>query len=236
MVVKNADVLVEYQIKKRLPLYSAQKEKLSKDVKAFLNDQKALTKKSLPIISQIELDPQKVDVQYDTLQGLYKDLALHFSKLMGRYMALLDSKQQKEFKLNLDGENRQLRRFDSNDLIEKTEEQVEFLFGAITDEQIKLIKDHGPYLAARHKVRLSRRKMLHENFSKIYKMDLSKESRETYFDEAFNEYQNNYPENPKNKELIKKLLTTLNMEQKEVFKKKVKELKEIINYYLEIHY
>lgn len=236
LVAKNADLLVELQIEKRLPLYSSQKDQLAKDVKEFLNKQKPLTKKSLPIISKIELDPEKVDEQYDTLNGLYQELALQFSRLMGKYMAMLDSKQQKEFKENLVGENRSLKRMDTDDQIEKAQERIESLFGTITEKQVKLIKDQKSYFEARHKIRLSRREALHEEFANIYKMDLSNESRAKSFYEAFAKYQREYPESPKNKELIKKILYTLNSDQKAVFTNKIKELKEIINYYLETSY
>lgn len=236
LVAKNADLLVELQIEKRLPLYSSQKDQLTKDVKGFLNNQKPLTKKSLPIISKIELDPEKVDEQYDTLNGLYQELALQFSKLMAKYMAILDSKQQKEFKENLEGENRVLKRMNSDDQVEKTQERIESLFGTITDKQMELIKKQRSYFEGTHKLRVSRRELLHEEFFKIYKMDLSDESRAASFYEAFANYQKNYPENPKNKELIKNILLTLNADQKAVFKNKIKELKEIINYYLETSY
>jgi hypothetical protein len=236
LVAKNADLLIELQIEKRLPLYSSQKDRLAKDVKEFLNNQKPLTKKSLPLISKIELNPEKVDEQYDTLNGLYQKLALQFSKLMGKYMAMLDSKQQKEFKENLEVENRALKRMDSDDQLEKTQDRIESLLGTITDKQIKLIKEQKSYFEARHKVRLSRRESLHEEFAKIYKMDLSDESRAVSFYDAFAKYQSSYPENPKNKELIKKLLFTLNADQKAVFTNKIKELKEILNYYLETSY
>ena len=236
LVTKNADILIELQIKKRIPLYSYQKDQLAKDVKEFLNNQKPLIKKSLPIISKIELNPEKVDEQYYSLNSLYQELALQFSKLMGKYMAILDSKQQKEFKENLESENRTLKRMNPDAQIEKILERMKSLFGTITGKQIELIKEQKSYFAGRHKLRVSRRELLHKEFFKIYKLDLSNESRASFFYEAFAKYQNNYPENPKNIELIKKILLTLNTDQKAGFKNKIKELKEIINYYLETSY
>lgn len=236
IIAKNVDLIVELQIEKRLPLYAAQKDQLSKDVKTFLNNHKGLTKKSLPIISEIELNPERVDLQYDTLNSLYKELALQFSKLIAKYMAILDTKQQKEFKETLEGENRSLKRINSDDQVEKARERMESLLGTITDEQIKLIKDQRSYLDARHKLRISRKEALNEKFSKIYKMDSSILAREHSFYEAFENYQATYPENTKNKEIIKKILLTLNEDQKAVLKNKIKELKEILMYYLENNY
>jgi hypothetical protein len=83
---------------------------------------------------------------------------------------------------------------------------------------------------------LARRKELHKKFLKIYKLDLSEKSRADYFYEAFAEYQRSYPEGGKNIEILKKVIPTLSVSQKEVFEDKTNDIKDILNYYLETHY
>ena len=105
LVVQNADTLLQIQIKKHLPLYSTQNKRLEKDIHQFLNQQKSYVKEAVPIFANLDLNSKKVNEQYDALNEVYFKLALNFSKLMGSYMAMLDKKQQSEFKENLKEEN-----------------------------------------------------------------------------------------------------------------------------------
>lgn len=236
MAAENVDIILENQIEKRLPLYSAQKDLLSKDVNQFLNDQKGFAKEALPAISKIELDVKKVDEQYDYLNSLYKKLAQNFSKLMSKYMSKLDEFQQKGFKEKLEVENRLLTRTSPVDRMEKIEDQFETLFGTISDAQKKILEDHTKHFNERHKIRLSMREKLHNQFINVYAMDLSQDAKAKYFQEAFSEFQNTYPHSDKNKEIIKQLIPTLSKDQKEIFENKVNDLKDILNYYLEANF
>jgi hypothetical protein len=236
MAASSADIVLEHQIQKRLHLYSAQKDLLSKDVKTFLNDQKAFAKEAIPIITSLELDVKKVDEHYDYLQKLYRKLALNFSKLMSKHMALLDSKQQKDFAEVLRSENNTMARSKSNDRMETIEERFETLFGVISDKQKKILEAKRAYFEERHKVRLSRREKLQQRFSEIFLADVSPESRANLFYEAFAEYQTTYPENAMNLDIIKSIIPTLSPGQKEVFEDKTNDLKDILNYYLETDY
>jgi FtsZ-binding cell division protein ZapB len=155
---------------------------------------------------------------------------------MGSYMAMLDKKQQSEFKENLKEENQTLKNQSSEERQEKIQERFKSLFGKISHEQVEILNAQKDYFEQRHKVRLNRRKKLHAKFWEIYKMDVSESSKAHEFYEAFEEYQVNYPENEKNKEILKKTASSLSDEQKEVFKRKMNELKEILSYYLETVY
>ena len=236
MTAQHADVLLEHQIEKRLPLYSAQKEQLSKDVNKFLNAQKSFVKEAIPIITSIELDPKKVDDQYKKINALYNKLVTNFSAIISKYMTPLDEKQQKDFQKILEAENQALKSSKSNDRMEKLNERFEIMFGSISSKQRKLLKEHGPYLEERHKVRMDRREQLQDRFKDIFKMDLSKDAKQNYFNKAFTDYQENYPETSKNIEIIKDIIPTLSIEQKEVFEDKINDLKDILNYYLESTY
>ncbi|MBA2404023.1 MAG: hypothetical protein H0V66_04560 [Bdellovibrionales bacterium] len=236
MAAQNADVLLENQIEKKLPLYSDQKKQLKSDVDKFLNDQKPLSKEAIKLITSIELDAYKIDQQYDALNAIYSKLALNFTKVMSKYMSMLDEKQQKEFNEKLDEENKTLAKSKTEDRIEKLEDRFETLFGSISDKQKELLAKQKSHISERHKIRVERREKLHEKFKEIFEMDLSREAKIDYFVEAFSNYQKNYPEAPKNKEIIKSIIPTLSAEQKEFFEEKTNDLKEIINYYLETDY
>lgn len=236
LTAQHADILLEHQIEKRLPLYLSQKKQLKKDVDSFLNEQKPFAREAIPIITSIELDVSKVDEQYGTLQALYKKLALNFSRLMSKYMAPLDMKQQKEFAKNLIKENEDIKSSKSDERMEKIQDRFETFFGTITDKQIEIFKTYNKYFEDRHLLRLSRRQALHNRFIEIYNMDIPEQSRKNYFYEAFADYQGNYPNGPKNIEIIKNIIPTLSRDQKEYFEDKTNDIKEILNYYLEIHY
>lgn len=236
MAAVNADVLIQHQIEKRIPLYAAQKEALATDIDRFLVAQKPFAKEVVPVITSIELDVKKVDEKYNQLNSLYKKLALNFSKLMSKYMAPLDEKQQKEFTKILKEENAKIARQKLEDQLENIEERFERLFGTISDKQKLIFSSEKEYLAERQSVRLSRREKLHDKFHDIFKMDLSQDARAEYFYQAFTDYINNYPEAAKNKEIIKAIIPTLSQDQKETFETKTNDLKEIIGYYLEADY
>lgn len=236
LAVSNADTLIEHQIEKRLPLYDAQETALSKDVDKFLNEQKSFAREVIPLVTDIELNVSLVDTQYDKLKSLYNQLALNFAKLMSKYMALLDEKQQKEFSRKLKEENHKLARMDTEELIEKHHDRMELLFGSISDEQKKIIKSYKDTFWERHKIRSERRNSLHQRFDEISKIELSQEGKEKALYEAFEQYQFSYPDNEKNKEIIKKLVPTLSLTQKEVFEERTKDMQEIIRYYLEANY
>jgi hypothetical protein len=236
MAAQNADLMIEHQIEKRIPLYSAQKSALSKDVNVFLTEQKVITQEALPALKSIELDVKKIDQQYDKLDLAYRKLAFNFGKLMSKYMGPLDEKQQKDFHENLRMENATIARVSSEDRMEKLFDRIETLLGTISDKQKEILISHKPYLDERQANRLKRREALHAKFKEIYQMDLSAEAKTNYFVDAFSQYQSSYPETAMNKEIIKQFLPTLSATQKEVFNKRVKDLQEILGYYLATDY
>jgi hypothetical protein len=239
IVVTHADMLLQNQIEKRLPLYSAQKKDLSKDIDKFLNEQKAFAREVIPVITELELNVDKVDEQYDKVEEMYQRLSLKFGKLMSRHMASLDEKQAKDFLRTLKEENHKLSKNRHKDRMKAVEDRFKMFFGSIKEEQRKIFDDHKKLLQERHNTRVERRKQLHQRFAEIYQMDESKEpkeSREFYFNQAFADYQKNYPESPKNKEIIKQIIPTLTLKQKETFESKTKEVNEVLNYYLDTNY
>jgi hypothetical protein len=237
LVINNADTLLQHQITKRLPLYTDQRSELSKDISKFLNDHKSVAQKVLPFIDAVDLkEPQKVGEHYQELSKFYDKVSLNFSELLSKHMSGLDSKQQKDFFKTLDQENRDLKRKDDSDRTEKIQERFETFFGSINENQRQTLTDLKNYFEERNKQRIKRREELHGEFREIFARDASAETRQDLFMEAFKEYQTKSVDHKKNVEVIKTLLPSVSSQQREFFKKKTEEVKEILKYFLDASY
>lgn len=237
LLVENADTLLTHQVTKRLPLYSKQKEKLNKDIDQFLNKAKPVAQEVLPIIDEIDLEsPDKIESQYNKLESFYIGLTEDFTALLSRYMALLDKKQRKEFFETLDDENRELLKTEKEKRLDKIEDRFELFFGSMKNAQKQLLRDYSDYFQARAKERLERRVKLHQKLRTIYDQDLSEEARIRAIKEAFAEYQKNALQGNKNLEMLKKLLPTITTSQREHFRNRVKEVKEMLQYFMMTEY
>lgn len=237
LVVNNADTLLQHQITKRLPLYTDQKSELSDDISKFLNKHKPIAQEALPVIDAIELkEPEKVEEHYQELAQFYDKVSLNFSELLSKHMSELDPKQQKEFFETLDQENRDLKRKDSSDRMEKVQDRFETFFGSITEEQRQALTELKSYFEERNQERIKRREELHKKFKEIYAQDISQETRKDLFIEAFKEYQAKSVNHKKNIQMIKELLPSISKKQREFFKKRTEEVKEILKYFLDASY
>ena len=237
LLVENADTLLGHQITKRLPLYSKQKENLNKDIDQFLNKSKPVAQEVLPIIDEIDLQsPEKMEGQYNKLESFYIGLTENFTALLSRYMALLDKKQQKEFFETLDDENRELLKMEKEKRLDKIEDRFELFFGSMKNPQKQLLREYSDYFHTRAKERLERRVKLHQELRTIYDQDLSLEARARAIAEAFAIYQKDALQGNKNLEMLKKLLPTISDSQREHFRNRVKEVKEMLTYFINIEY
>lgn len=236
--VDNADTLISHQINKRVPLYSKQKEKLSKDIDKFLNDSKPLAQEILPIVDEIDLKNEaKIENHYKKLEAYFMEISKKFSAMMSGYLAQLDKKQQKEFFDTLDEENRQLLEREKEDRIDSIEERFEMFFGSIKGEQKQLLIEYSDYFHNRAKQKLDRRVKLHNEFRQIFSQeDLSLNGREKMIQDAFVEYQKESLTGNKNLEMLKKLLPTISKGQREHFRGQTSEVKELIEYFLSVDY
>ena len=227
MAVQNADTLISYQVNKRLHLYSAQKDELSKDIDKFLNETKPKAQDILPIIDDLNLkDPSKLDGNYAKVESFYKNLAKNFSSIISKYLAKLDNKQQKNLFETLDDENREMLTKEKEDRIDGVEDRFETFLGSINSPQKQLVREYADYFHARAKARLDRRVNLHEKLKGIYAQDVSESSRITQIQEAIIEYQESAITGNKNLEILKKIIPTLTEEQREHFRKEAEEVKE----------
>lgn len=237
LAVENADTLIGHQVTKRLPLYSTQKDQLSKDIDLFLNKEKPLAMDILPVIDQIDLkSPEKFADQYNKLEVFFKRVSKDFTAFMSKYMAKLDSKQQKDLFETLDDENREILKKEKEARLDGLEDRFKMFMGSINGKQKQILRDYSDYFQNRAKERLGRRVKLHERFRTIYSGDSSETSRTVAFQEAFNDYQDKSLEGNKNLEILKKLLPTVTVEQREHFRKEAEEIKDLLRYYNSIDY
>lgn len=237
LAVDNADSLITYQVTKRVPLYSGQKEKLEKDIDAFLVKAKPVANDILPVIDEIDLNTaDKLPAQYNKFESFYSKLALDFAGLMAKHLSTLDKKQQKDFFANLDDENRTLLKKEKEDRIDDVEERFKSFLGSINGPQKQLIREYEDYFHSRAKQRLDRRIALHKEFREIFKTDVSSESKEKSLHEAFAGYQKDALAGNKNLEILKKVIPTLSQEQKEHFRKEAQEVKDVLKYFLTVDY
>lgn len=237
IAVSNADTLLGHQITKRLPLYSTQKEELGKDIDQFLNQSKPVAQEILPVVDDMKIEsPEKMEDHYKKLEGFYRKIAKDFSGLMSKYMAKLDHKQQKDFFETVDEENREIIKKDKEERLEEIEERMKTFLGEISSSQKQIITNYGDYFMAQTNKRVERRKELHQRFKYIYAQDVSPETRKDLFKEAFIDYQEQGLSSNKNLEILKKLIPTVTQRQREHFRRKTQEIKEIISYFLQVNY
>ncbi|MFP5384670.1 MAG: hypothetical protein ACLGHN_01230 [Bacteriovoracia bacterium] len=233
LLVENADTLLTHQVTKRLPLYSKQKDNLNKDVDQFLNKAKPVAQEVLPVIDEIDLNsPDKVEKQYNKLEEYYIGLTQDFTAMLSKYMALLDKKQQKDFFETLDDENRELLKTEKEKRLDKIEDRFKLFFGSMKNSQKQLLRDYSDYFHLRAKERLERRVKLHGELRAIFGEELSQEARSRSIEEAFSRYQKDALKGNKNLEMLKKLLPTISSSQKEHFRNRVKEVKEMLNHFI----
>lgn len=237
MAVENADTLISYQVNKRLPLYSAQKDELSKDIDKFLNETKPKAQDILPVIDDLNLkDPSKLDANYAKIESFYKGLSKDFSSLLSKYLAKLDIKQQKDLFETLDDENREILKKEKEKRIDGIEDRFETFLGSINSPQKQLVREYADYFHDRAKSRLDRRVKLHDKLKAIYNQDVSESSRRTQIQESMVEYQESALTGNKNLEILKKIVPTLTEPQREHFRKEAQEVKDVLRYFNSIDY
>lgn len=232
LAVSNADTLISYQMNKRIPLEYKQKEKLAKDIDDFLNAHKADAKAILPVIDEIRVD-QPVDDPYSKLESFYEKITQDFTKVIAKYMAMLDESQQKEFFESLKTDNESALKRDKFSRRKQIEDRVKLVTGSITDEQKKILDQYDSYFEERMLKRHQLRADLFNKFQEIYK---SRENLEQKIEDALLAYQSENLSNSKNLEIIKKIMPTLDQAQKDGLKDQILEVKEIIALFLTTNY
>ncbi len=232
MAVSNADIGIESQIEKRLPLYSVQKDKLSLDTDKFLNGSKPNLLSALPLIQSLELKEDKVEAQLEALKGSYVVIATDYLKLLTKYMAQLDEKQQKKFWEKFDETTSDYKKRSLDQQQEKLEDRFEMFFDEVTPAQLKLLKTHAQYQIFNHAESLTARRALRDRLVTIFSQSISPDEKSALMTQTYLDYQNDLLDNEKTMLLLKSIMPTLDEDQKKHFKKISKEIEELIGYFI----
>lgn len=238
VAVKYADSYIETQVEKRLPLYDSQEAALSKDIDKFLNEHKDRVKAILPILEKIDFNrAASLDEQYPKFAEAYESIAADFSRILARYMAQFDLRQQKEFLKKLRQENNDIFTKDRHERREKIESKTRsFLGGELTKEQIAILKENGKTFDDQVVTRVERRAKLHTEFKNIMAQEISVEAKEKLIYDAFIAYQKEALTNTKNLEIAKAFVPTLTVSQKKALKQHLADVQEIVGYFLDTAY
>ncbi len=237
LVVRNADTMLEYQVTKRLPLTSHQKNELQKDVDLFLNQEKKIAEEMLPVIDQIKLgSSEEVKPIYKKFESFYRKISSDFSTLMARYMVKLNEKQQKEFFENMKDENERYASKTQKERREDAEEALEKFIGKLSETQSGVIRSYDQFFRKQLRTRLTRRVALHEKFKTVMSSGSSSAEKEKELHRIYIAHQEvNFSES-KTLEIIQKFIPTLSAEQKDMFREKTREVKEILRYFIQSTY
>ena len=233
LIVMNADTLLEHQIEKKIPLTTAEKSQLSKDIDVFLNTHKKTAAELITLSKSLELDKDQVEANYEKLNTIYRKVALDFSKILSHSLASLNPKQQNEFIENMKKEDQKAAKVPLDEILEKTLDRFEWIFGTISEEQKSiLIADKGE-VARRHQAHLKRREAFHQRLRDIFQQNATNNEREKVFNESFTDLLDQYPDADKNKQTLTQLVKSLGAEQKKHFQEKLQDLRELLSFYIE---
>ncbi len=159
------------------------------------------------------------------------------SSHLAKHIASLDASQQKKFFEKLADENESMLQKKNSAKVEQMEDKVEKLIGSLNKQQEKFFDDHQSYIGQKSKARLDRREKLHGQLKTILKQEPDVAIKQSKIEEVFATYQSESIEaSYSNLPLIKEFLPSMSAQQKEYFRARVQDLKEMINYYIEAEY
>jgi len=233
LIVMNADTLLEHQIEKKIPLTTVEKSQLSKDIDVFLNTHKKTAAELITLSKSLELDKDQVEANYEKLNNIYRKVALDFSKIISHSLSSLNSKQQNEFFENLKKEDHKTAKVPLDEIIEKTLDRFEWIFGTISEEQKSILMGDKGEVVRRHQAHLKRREAFHQRLHEIFQQNATSIDREKVFNDSFTDLLDQYPDADKNKQILTLLVKSLGAEQKKHFQEKLQDLRELLSFYIE---
>jgi hypothetical protein len=234
LAVRNADNLIQYQIEKKIPLYTAQKEKLGQDISRILTNLKPEVKKLIPLLKDVPLDrPEGFDSHYQEIDHLYHRIESDFTNLISKNLAQLDKKQQKDFLKNMADDNKEIADKSTKKKKAEMQKNLETLLGSVTDKQKEILGSYEEYFSKRSLGRIQGRETLLADFTKIYNGEVINEEG---FHQAFREYQKARNKDLELPSILKKFIPTLNPEQKMHLKEKFEEAESLVMEFLKTSY
>ncbi|MBY0517057.1 MAG: hypothetical protein K2P81_09125 [Bacteriovoracaceae bacterium] len=230
LAVSQLDQLIEIQTASKLDLYWKQKEALERDINLFLKEQQKQSGETLVLVKKIDpTQTQEFDQWWNTLASTYQRVAEEYSKILAKYLALIDSKQKKNFISKINEENEELREKSDHLRVDQLEERITFFFGDINPQQKEAINKYFPIWKKRNLERINRRVKLAEELSKP-------QTEKSYF-ELFQNYQTESLKDPTPIiHFLKSICQPLNADQIKFFLEKKKQGVELIEAFQQAHY
>jgi len=225
-------------VEKKIPLNNQQEKELAKDVDQFLMKKKIAAQEILPLIDKMDpSEPTLFDEIYASLLKSYRGIAEDFSTILAKYIVDLNNRQQKIFFERLKEDLETKKKKNSEERLSDIKRKVERLIGSLSDSQEKMLRSHSNYFQKKGNLYLDLKEKLHTRLESILTQDSAPKTKRELVVEAFMNYQDeSILSSKENVALVKEFSPTLTLKQKEYFRGKVKELKEIIGYYLDTQY
>lgn len=236
LAVSNADLILVYQIEKRMPLSGSQKKELPQQIDHFLNQNKQIAKDLIVILKDIDLNPIKTDHQYDEINLLYQKLASSFFVILSKHLSHFDDKQQLEQLKIFKIEDEKLSNVTSEERLNKITDRMEYLFGDIKKDQRQLLTEALNEWELRHQEHLEKKKKLQVKILDLMAQMPPTGEKQQSLQQTLNDYVTSYSASNQNKQMIKRISYSLHPEQKDHFKKRIKELIEMLTLFVETDY
>ncbi len=238
LAVQHADTFITHSVEKKIPLNNQQEKELAKDVDQFLMKKKIAAQEILPLIDKMDpSEPTLFDEIYASLLKSYRGIAEDFSTILAKYIVDLNNRQQKIFFERLKEDLETKKKKNSEERLSDIKRKVERLIGSLSDSQEKMLRSHSNYFQKKGNLYLDLKEKLHTRLESILTQDSAPKTKRELVVEAFMNYQDeSILSSKENVALVKEFSPTLTLKQKEYFRGKVKELKEIIGYYLDTQY
>lgn len=233
LAVRQADNLIQYQIEKKIPLYTAQKEKLGRDIDKILLELKPEIKKLIPLLKEMPIEsPEKVEGHYVIVDQIYQRIETDFTALLATHISSLDKKQQRDFLKTMENDTKEIEDRSETRKKETFERNLKMLLGSVTEKQKDILKSYDAYFQKRATSRINGRKNLETNIAKIFEAEMNREA----ILQAFKEYQAERKKDLQITTILKDFIPTLTAEQKVHLKEKFEEAETLIMEFLKTSY
>jgi hypothetical protein len=228
-IVSNIDYIITDKISDRFDLTSDQEDYLKKDIKKLLNEIKVPAKEIQTAISKIEF---KNSIQTEVLKNNYLEIINKFIPILSKYYLKL-TKEQKTHLFKIEREKNkelldQLGKITALSITDKTEDFI----GDINEKQKRIITEEISLMIDLSKRRLDRRLKIQKELERANTLEQINKAFELY---TFS-IKNNIDLESKFMIFINKMIKESNQDQKEVLKKKQRDIIQIIDYFLKIRY
>lgn len=228
-IVSNIDYILTDKISDRFDLTSDQEDYLKKDIKKLLNEIKGPAKEIQTAISKIDF---KNSIKVEVFKNNYLIILNKFIPILSKYYLKLTEDQKSNLFKTEREKNKdlldQLKKITPSSITDKAENFV----GDINDKQKKLITEEITLMIDLSKRRLNRRLKIQKELEKANTIEQIRKAFKLY---TFS-IKNDIKLENKFMIFINKMIKESDQDQKEVLRKKQKDINQIINYFLKNRY